>query len=377
MNPVANIAKARDALFGRTYELSLVKGYVARWGMAQAVRELIQNALDSESPFVYEFAQDQDGTFALRLNSEFATLTPQTLLLGATSKADSQDAIGSFGEGYKIALLVLTREGYDVTVENGDLLWKPRFRMSRTFGEEVLVIDESVAADRTNKGITFTVRGLSESQVEEIRLSCLRMQHHVGAVKRTRFGDVLLDQPGRLYVGSLFVCETELKFGYDIKPQYLRLERDRQTVSGWDLKDVAVKCWYDTGETERVANMIAEQVPDVEYATYNAPEIVREECYRIFRERHPHALIASSAEEARQSIEDGLVEYVYVGETMHGVVSRAPSYIAEERAARAERITPHVALAAFLSAHRDEMRRPAIVAFKSLILEAQKKWTLR
>jgi hypothetical protein len=42
---------------GKTYELSLVKTYVASWGLAQAVRELIQNALDSDSPFVYEFKQ--------------------------------------------------------------------------------------------------------------------------------------------------------------------------------------------------------------------------------------------------------------------------------------------------------------------------------
>jgi hypothetical protein len=40
-------------------------------------------------------------------------------------------------------------------------------------------------------------------------------------------------------------------------------------------------------------------------------------------------------------------------------------------------VAPHVALAAFLSAHRDEMRRPAIVAFKALIAEAQAKWVTK
>jgi hypothetical protein len=53
-----------------TYELSLVKEYVSRWGMKEAVRELIQNALDSASPFVYEFITAENNSFALRLNSE-------------------------------------------------------------------------------------------------------------------------------------------------------------------------------------------------------------------------------------------------------------------------------------------------------------------
>ena len=111
---VEKISRARDVLLGKTYELSLVKTYVSRWGMAEAVRELIQNALDSESPFIYEFEREADGLWALRLTSEFTVLTPQTLLLGTTSKAEAEDAIGSFGEGYKIAFLVLTRAGYDV-----------------------------------------------------------------------------------------------------------------------------------------------------------------------------------------------------------------------------------------------------------------------
>jgi hypothetical protein len=37
-------------MFNNTYELSLNKGYVAHWGVLEAVRELIQNGLDSDSP---------------------------------------------------------------------------------------------------------------------------------------------------------------------------------------------------------------------------------------------------------------------------------------------------------------------------------------
>jgi len=86
-------------MFETVYELPLTKGYVADWRMQHAVRELIQNALDSESPFEWTL----DGA-QLRITSRHTVLGVETLLLGSTSKAENADAIGNFGEGYKIAL---------------------------------------------------------------------------------------------------------------------------------------------------------------------------------------------------------------------------------------------------------------------------------
>lgn len=369
------LAAIKDLAMGKRYELSLVKTYVSRWGMVQAIRELIQNALDSESPFVYEFASESL-EWTLYLNSEYTTLTPKTLLLGATSKEGSETAIGSFGEGYKIAMLVLTREGYDVTLLNGEKVWKPRFVMSRAFGEEVLCVEESHADQKGNKGLTFIVKGLTAEDVDAIRASCLKMQDHVGAIKATQYGDILLEQPGMLYVGSLFICRTEMKYGYNIKPKYLRLERDRETVSSWDLKEIAIKLWYETKEFDRVATMISEELPDVEYARWNAPELVKEECYKIFRKNNPGAIIAESVDDMKKKIEAGMMETVYVGGGMYYAVSQSTSYRNEPKNFVAV-VAPHVSMASFLSAHRDEMRRPAIVAFKSLIAEAEKKWVLK
>lgn len=368
--------EAKDVLLGKTYELSLVKDYVAHWGMAHAVRELIQNALDSDSPFVYEFFNEGEGLRGLRLQSEFATLTPQTLLLGATSKAGAADAIGSFGEGYKIALLVLTREGYNTEILNGDVLWKPRFRYSKTFEQEILVVDEAHAS-AANRGLTFTVHGLTEADEEKIRASCLRMQDSIGAIKQTSYGDILLDQPGKLYVGSLYICETELKFGYNIKPAHVTLERDRQTVSDWDLKNVTLNCWYETKEFERIAKMIADQVPDVSYSNYNSNELVKEACYQLFRRRNPESLIAETPEQMREMIEEGLTKTVYVGDGMYHAVSRSSSYKQEQRSPPPVRTPPHETLMSFLTAHEKGMRVSTKKALRALIAEAQRKWVLK
>lgn len=323
------VGGSRVSLGSKVYELSLTRGYVSRWGMVQAVRELIQNALDSDSPFVYDFASDDNGNSILSLTSEFTTLTPATLLLGSTSKAESKESIGSFGEGYKIALLVLTRLGYDVEMRNGSVLWKPRFRFNQRFGEELLVIEETELSDRRNKGLTVVIFGLTPADVEEVRASCLKMQDSIGQAKATEYGDILLERPGTLYVGSLYICKTDLVHGYNIKPEYLKLERDRQTVDSWELKRMTRDMWFATGEVDKVAAMIEANIADVEYARWDSPEIVKEACYRLFRAKNPGKVIAENHEQLKALVAQGMVVY-QGGGAFYANVSRSDSYRAEK-----------------------------------------------
>ena len=59
---------------------------------------------------------------------------------------------------------------------------------------------------------------------------------------------MLMSKHGKLYVGGLYICSTNMKYGYDVEPKHINLERDRQTVSNWDLQDITTKIWFDTGD---------------------------------------------------------------------------------------------------------------------------------
>lgn len=358
-------------LGNRTYELSLTRDYVSGWGMVEAVRELIQNAIDSPSPFVYEFTSEDDGSTTLRLQSEQSTLSPQTLLLGRTTKAEDDGAIGSFGEGYKIALLVLTRLGYRVVLHNGAVDWAPAFRVSRTFDMEVLAIRETTAA-RKSSGLNVMIYGLSQQDVAAIVDSCLMMQNNIGQVKTTTKGDILLERPGRLYVGGLFICETETHYGYNVKPSHIRLERDRRTVSTFDLFDVTRDMWYETKEFDHIAKMIDQQVPDMRYAEFSAPDMVREACYQLFRQQNPGAVVAASQTELKQLVSQGMTKVVVVNSGMYSAVSRAPSYVREPRV---RILAPRERLQGFLATYRFNMHDKVRRAFVDLI-EESKSWRL-
>ena len=123
-------------------ELTIAPNYVPNWTLVDAIRELFQNALDqqkqnneNEASWNYD-----DDTGVLTISNATSKLTAASLLLGQTTKADDKSTIGQFGEGYKIATLVLLREGQNVVFYNYGAreIWRPRFVKSRRFGTDIL-----------------------------------------------------------------------------------------------------------------------------------------------------------------------------------------------------------------------------------------------
>lgn len=351
----------------RSYELPISRDYVRHWSMPEAVREIIQNALDSDSPFEYEFRNN-----SLFIRSSGSALSTSTLLLGSTSKAHATDKIGSFGEGYKIALLVLTREGYSVKIHNRGRLWVPCFKKSRQFDTEVLCIEDSVDTMMFD-GICFEIDGMTPSAEAQVREICLRMQNDIGQVHNTAMGQILLDRPGKLYVGGLLICDTELKYGYNINPGHISLERDRQTVSGFDLKFVAKEMWFLTQQYAQIAKMIEDKVPDLEYAEYGTPELVKEACYLAFRAKYPGAVIAKSQDELDALVKRGMTTEIVVHDRWAPIVSSYKEYKAE---VMIPVIPPAEILRQWLSVNRKAIRSSAIESFK-LILKQSETWRLK
>jgi hypothetical protein len=351
-------------LLDKIYELPLARSYVAHWGVVEAVRELLQNAIDSESPLEYSF---QSGVLSIR--SRYATLPASSLLLGTTSKADNAQKVGQFGEGYKIALLVLTREGKQVSVRNGDRLWTPEFKRSRAFGTEVLAIRESPDPSNKGCGLEFVIDLLTDDDEDRIRRSFLPMQEQVGEIVETSKGQILLDRPGELYVKGLYVCQTKLWYGYNVKPEFLRLERDRNTVDSFDLAWLAKQMWYESKRMSQVAELMEQGCPDLEHVHYDAPEIVKEACYKLFKQQHPGAVVAINNKELERAVKGGMTVYSYSGSYGHVLQNDPALCVPDAGPAPA----PVEALRAFFRAHRGEMRTPAIVAFKALI-ESSTNW---
>ena len=111
----------------RKIELTITPNYVSDWNFQDAVRELIQNGTDQQTldpKNVFEISYDEQENILQLSNSE-STLEINTLLLGCSTKSNNTDTVGQFGEGYKIAALVLNRLGKTFSVYNNskDEIW--------------------------------------------------------------------------------------------------------------------------------------------------------------------------------------------------------------------------------------------------------------
>ncbi len=354
----------------KAYELPLVKNYVAHWGLKEAVRELFQNALDCDSPFDVQFKDN-----ILEITSVNSTLQARSLLLGATTKNDDPKSIGQFGEGYKIAMLVLVRLGKFVQILNGKFSWVPTFRESKIYdGEKTLHVIEHKHDVKGHVGLKFRICGITDDEYELIRLSCIHLwdDEQRGTYTQTSMGRIY-PFPNKLYVNGLYVCDTELNHSYDVLPEFITLERDRQTVSSWDLKYTAKEMWFLTKQYDKIAEMMEADAPEMTYAGFSTPELVKEACYKLFKSKHSGKIAVKNQQELEACVKRGM-EVVVVSQPYYGALHGHASYIAENRSYELK--VPTVYLEEWLRNNASYMRKEAKVNFKSL-LALSEKWVTK
>jgi hypothetical protein len=139
-----------------TYNLNLASSYCQHWGLWEAIREILQNGEDqftlnndNEISVVYDEKNQK-----LLISNKESILERKTLLLGCTSKDDNDNLIGKFGEGYKIALLILTKLNKKIVIKNfmKNEKWTPELKKDPKYENEKVL-----------KGSFFMAKVLVES----------------------------------------------------------------------------------------------------------------------------------------------------------------------------------------------------------------------
>lgn len=261
------------------YELTLTPNYVSDWTFNDAIRELIQNGTDQEIlDETNKFSIDYDyKAKTLRLTNVKSKLKINTLLLGRSSKADNEDTVGQFGEGYKIAALVLNRIGKTFTIYNNERgeVWTSRFKNSEKWLEKILAfyVEKSSTA---NTGLVIEVGNVTADEYDSLRDTWIGFYDGLDKIETT-YGDILLDEEmqNKIFVNGLTVsCSEDMEYGYDFKPKYITLERDRKTCDSWNAGDITSKMIAEAMldgkiDFERVKYMVEESTDDVYHLDFN------------------------------------------------------------------------------------------------------------
>ena len=234
--------------------------YVKSWTPVRALCELIANALDEDPDARVSWA---DG--ALTIADDGPGIPEEGLVLGHSTKTAEQ--IGQFGEGKKLAALVLARSpeigqvrcetvgyGFTPSVERRHLLGG--LVPSRSQQGAELLVYHLYQMDRS-KGTVFTVECSRELADEAI--GRFRALAEPGYQPPAAPGQCLLDgAPGRIWIGGVLVTVMPgLLASYDLPLDAKGLQnRDRTVIEAGALR-TAVRAMLATSQDEQVIGRFA------------------------------------------------------------------------------------------------------------------------
>ncbi len=243
-----------------TYELSISTEYVPDWSIREGVREIIQNAIDSNTDgFNMSFNYDPI-SHVLKVHNERAFLSPSSLLMGKTDKAGVSNKIGEFGEGYKLGTLALIRAGKRVTIFNrcaeNPQRWESSIKFSKKYDSDVLVFTSINIKPKQCDKLTFHVKGITPDEWKECQKMFLNFGDAYGSydIYDTPYGKVLHgdDIRGHIFVGGIFIDRMkDLHYGYDFGPSAVTLNRDRHTIASWSLGYTTARMWNSLGNNDK------------------------------------------------------------------------------------------------------------------------------
>lgn len=248
----------------RKYELPISPNYVNNWGIKEAIRELLQNAIDGETEGYEKEIDYSDGVLTIRNYN--ITLSPNSLVLGCSSKTDQDNMVGKYGEGYKLALVVLLRKGLTVSIINGDKIWTPCFTNSKKFNSQVLVIKEE-DSEEDEGFIEFCINGIPQNVYEKLKDDFPCIDNNFGEVVETEMGQILLDRRfrGKMFVSGLYIqSDTNFEYGYNFNSDIVELDRDRKAINYYELRALTAKSFATAEECHpKLFKAISTSVVDV------------------------------------------------------------------------------------------------------------------
>lgn len=234
-------------------KLTIEKEYCSTWVVSDAIREVIQNALDTKTGVSItpngEGWEVRDGGIGVKL-SDF--------LLGRSSKQDDAGVIGQFGEGLKIACLVLARNSRVIVVEALGKKYKFSFQYDKEWDSQLLTID--IETSSLASGTLVTIE-CSTEEMEAARSLFLRFtpQEVLESIP-ARKGEVLACG-GSIYVNGLLVTQIDSLFGYNLLDKDL-VNRDRSAVGYEAVKEGIATVLSHIGDKDLIQTIISTAIDD-------------------------------------------------------------------------------------------------------------------
>ena len=250
----------------RKFDLNMEEVLEA-WGVADATREVIANALDEQAltdTEEVEIYEDDEGRWHIRdhgrgLRHEHLTQNEDDEKLNNPDRV-----IGKFGVGLKDALATFYRNGVDVTIHSKHETITVEKAPKADFEDIETLHGLIYPPERDIEGTDVVLDGITEAQIDQAKSNFLRFTDGE-LLEKTKFGEVYASPAGedsRIYVTGLKVAtEENFLFSYNItkttKQVRDALNRERSNVGrtaySSRVKDILREC-----ETTEVAQRLVD-----------------------------------------------------------------------------------------------------------------------
>ena len=255
------------------------------FGVRECCREAVANGMDAQLRFAHlgraQLTVALEGSTLVVRNDDVSVTFGQFWVLGASESRSEEGAIGQMGEGGVQFCRGLTALGHDVSITSDDERWTPQIVASETYGRDVLAV--RVTKLRKPRGF-FEVRigGITPSLYQDVRELFLGLVPHFD-IRRSVGEDgepisslaepAVLLQPnfaGRVYAKGVFVMETNLLYGYNLKAD--TIGRDRNNLDDSTIQTETGKLMSSAfehgGLPDLAAKILAAETVEVE-SRYN------------------------------------------------------------------------------------------------------------
>jgi len=268
--------------------------YASEWSDWDVVRELTANAMDVDPNFTIEMKSDPA---ALVIKSRGSSLNVEHLLFGNSQKL-GKETVGQFGEGLKLALLVLTRMGLNAEIySGGKKYWNAPAEMA---GKDVFKVCWRNGF-KTDDQTVVAVRNWQYPAYEErfIRPGDPRIVH------TDAFGrSILEEEVPNIYVRGVWVQKAKAysqmyAFSYNLIDA--KMNRDRCVVDIWKSNREIARIWagiQDVDLLQRFWQAVHDQNGERDCQFHGIDIKGRKEMEQAFRSVYGEEAVVSTGEGA-------------------------------------------------------------------------------
>lgn len=254
-----------------TINYFISENYIPDWTVEDALRELYQNFIDYGEYSVDKISVDTDYENVI-FSNDFTPETANLLIIGDSNK--TENSRGKYGEGLKMAALVLLRNGGNCIINTVN--FSAVFKLIVNESTDVKTLGVTISASLPNirvHNFDVSVRlpiGIFDNYQDKLIVPTDVLHTNES------YGSIVSKPKGNLYVGGLFVCNLkDLNYAYDLLPKHISLDRDRKVPQNFEVKWTISKIqetYTEFDPTGKSEDVTYSNIPD-EYKVLYTPKI--------------------------------------------------------------------------------------------------------